>query len=448
MSSKFKVQSSKFKKSFTLIDVLIGTFLILIVFLGIFGAFQLGLKVVGQSRNRITATSIANGKVEQVRNLPYESIGVAGGFPDGVLTPVTAVVFNNIEYKIETRVDFVIDLADGIAPPDDDCPNDYKRVEVKVSWPGQLSGQVKLVTDIVPKNLAQECAIGGGILSVFVFDAYGIMVSFPLIEVKNPATNQILKTATPGEGRHYFSLAPATYKVVVSKPGFSIDRSYGIDEVATPEKPHPMILEGQLTEVSFSIDRLSSMSVEVRGTKGAGYPVIHNIIFALTGIKTIGTDSDENPVYKYSQNHTTNGPGEIEIPNLEWDSYSFSVVTTGLDLIGIESPPGTETAQPVALSPNTSQIVRLILKAENSLLVTVQNIDTEEPIFSASVRLYNADLGYDTLQYTNEKGQTYFIPLEIATYNLEVSAVGYSTTSTAVSVSGDETITVKLEQVE
>jgi len=451
-----KNQKSKIKnqKSFTLIDVLVGTFLILIVFLGIFGAYQLGIKVVGQSRNKITATAIANQKIEEIRNLSYEKIGVMGGFPEGVLQASSTAVFNNIEYKIETRVDYVVDSADGIAAPDDDCPNDYKKAEVKVSWSGRFKGEVVFTADIAPKNLAQECAETGGILSVSVFDAYGVMVTSPLIEVKDPTTNQALKTATPIDGKHYFSLALGTYKVVISKTNYSSGQTYGSGEIyngktiITPEKPHPIVLEGQLTENSFSIDKLSSMTVETRGSKGAGYPVVHNVTFALTGAKKIGLDANENPIYKYSQAHITNGPGQVEISNLEWDLCSFSVLTPGLDLVGIESPPEIETTQPVGLAPNTSLSVRLIVKAENSLLVTVQDITTGEPIFSASVRLSNTGLGYDTTQYTGENGRTYFIPLEPATYNLEIQAPGYAILTTQAFVSGDTTKIVTIEQVE
>ncbi len=442
------------KNSFTLIDVLVGTFLILIVFLGIFGAYQLGLKVVGQSKAKIIATALTNQQIEQVRNLPYQSVGVIGGYPEGILAATTSTTSNNVEYTIETRVDFVIDSDDGIAAPEDDCPNDYKKVEVKVSWSSRFKGEVVLTTDIAPKNLAQECAETGGILSASVFDAYGVMVNSPLIEVKDPTTNQTLKTATPIDGKHYFSLASGTYKVVVSKTNYSLGQTYDSGEsydgkiIATPENPHPIVLEGQLTEISFSIDKVSSMMVEARGAKGAGYPVVHNVTFTLTGAKRIGLDVNENPIYKYSQNQTTDGPGKVEIPNLEWDSYSFSVLIPSLDLVGVESPPGTETIQPVGLAPDTSLNVRLILKAENSLLVIVQDIATGEPIFSASVRLYNTDLGYDTNQYTDEKGQTYFIPLTAATYNLEVQAQGYSSLSTQVPVSGETTKLVELEQVE
>ena len=355
------------KRGFTFIDILVGISLMLIVFLGIFGAFQLGIKVVGQSKAKITATAIANQQIEHIRNLSYESVGVIGGFPEGVLEIATSTQQNNIEYTVESRVDYVVDTADGVATPEDECPNDYKKVEVKVSWAGRFQGEVALVTDVSPKNLAQECADEGGILSVSVFDAYGIMVSSPLIEVKDPETSLTLKTASPINGEHYFSLAASVYKIVVSKSGHSSERTYGTDEIATPEKPHPMVLEGQLTEISFSIDKVGSMTVQTRGSRGQGYPPVHGATFKLEGAKEIGRDEEENPVYKYSQNQITNGPAEINIFNLEWDSYTFSVDSPDYELTSIESPAGTTTTQPIALLPDSNQEVRLILEAENSL---------------------------------------------------------------------------------
>lgn len=572
-------------RGFTLIDVLIGTALMLIVFLGIFGAYQLGIKAIGQSRNKITALAIANQQLEEVRNLPYESIGVKGSFPNGVLEAVTSTWQNNIEYTIENRVDFVIDSADGLSSPEDECPNDYKRVETKVSWGGRFPGEVKLVTDVAPKNLAQECAVEGGILSILVFDAYGKMVPFPLIEIKNPETEEVLKTATPSDGQHYFSLATSTYKVVVSKEGYSQERTYGLDEIAIPEKPHPLILEGQLIENSFSIDKLSAFSLETLSPWGADYffdsfddttkiseisalsvnqgevnlattsqgylssgylisqeisptnlvqwdelvfadsepaetdlkyqiyyatntswllipdsdlagnsqgfdlsPVdlsgleinqyfflkvrgnfstnttttsptlydwqvswitdlptpIPNVTFNLRGEKIIGLDAEENPVYKYSQDHTSNSQGQLEIADLEWDAYTFSIdPATDLDLVATDPSP-----QPISLLPETTLSVDLYLEGENSLLLTIQDSSTLEPIFDAACRLSNSELAYDLTQHTNEKGQTYFIPLEPASYNLEISAPGYFDYFGEIEVSGDERETLKLEQLE
>ena len=92
--------------------------------------------------------------------------------------------------------------------------------------------------------------------------------------------------------------------------------------------------------------------------------------------------------------------------------------------------------------------VSLYLDAQNSFLLTVQDATNLEPIFSATVRIYNTALGYDQTQYTNTKGQTYFIPLTSATYNLELSSLGYISTSTTLYVSGDQTRIIKLEQEE
>lgn len=579
----------KISKSFTLVEVLVGIALMLIVFLGIFGAYQLGVRVVGQSKNRTIATAIANSEIEKVRNLPYESIGVQGSFPEGILDEESEIIQNNINFKVERRVDYVVDPADGIASPDDDCPNDYKRLEVKVSWTGQFGGETKLYTDVAPKNLAQECANSGGILSISIFDAYGMMVSSPLIEVKDPLTDETIKSATPSEGKHYFSLVASTYKVVVSKEGYSLEQTFSIGQIyngktiVTPEKPHPIVIEGQLTEISFSVDKVSAFSVDTLSPWGESYfsdsflnetkisesssitisngevnllktdeeyspsgylisttivpeslinweefsftdnkPVgtqilyqvlyfdgenwvlipdtdlsgnsagfgtspidlsglsidtysqlqlkgnlstqnsvlsptlynwqiswktsdavpIPNIVFHLQGEKIIGLDEEEEPIYKYSQNKVSNSSGHIDISNLEWDSYTLYInQADGLDLVNIDPSP-----QPISLLPDTTLEVKLYLDAQNSLLVTVQNMETLEPVFSATVRLYKT--GYDTTQYTDEKGQTYFIPLEIATYNLEIQAAGYSNASAQVSVSGDETETIKLEQIE
>ena len=445
----------KFQNSFTLVEVLIGTFLILIVFLGIFGLYQLSLKVVSQGERKIIATNIATQEMERIRNLSYNSIGTKSAilpFAEGLLDNSTTTIRNSVEYTIETEIKYTVDEADG-SGEQDSCNWDYKKVGVNIFWQGRFQGQVKLTSDVAPKNKIEETqaclAQPGGILSVSVFDAQGVMVPSPLIEIINPISGSVIDFATPLLGQYDFPLATATYKAVVSKAGFSQERTYGVDEIATPEKPHPIVLDGKITETSFSIDRLGSMTVQTSGSRGLGYPPIHGAIFTLTGSKIIGTDISEDPVYKYSQSQTTDGPGKIEISNLEWDSYTLSVdPISGLDLVEIESPPGATTTQPISLAPLASLDVRLILQAENSFLLTIQDATTSEPIFSATARLFNLAIVYNVTQYTGENGQTYFIPLQTADYDLEVGASGYLSTSTNVSISGDVFKTIKLEQIE
>lgn len=576
-----KIPSDFYKNSgFSLVDVIVGVALFVILFAGIFGAYQLGLKIVGQSKNKITATAITNEEIEKIKSLDYSSIGIQGGFPDGSLAATGDITLNNVTYFIERRVDYVVDSTDGVAPPDDDCPNDYKKVQIKVSWAGLFPGHVVLDADISPENLAQECADSGGILFVQVFDAYGNLVPSPDITIRDPTTDGYITSASPLSGQHYFALPAGIYKVVVTKTGYSTDRTYGTDEVTTPEKPHLAVLDGQITQSSFSIDKVSTFSVDtlspwgqdsfsdsfddqtkiasssniivsggqvvldssattgfvmsvdieppallswdqfsfidseplgtdilyqvyyfaspdwvlvpdtdlpgnssgfddspvdLSGLNPSFYPElrvradfsapegltpaldswqvswktsaptpISNITFNLQGEKVIGQNASGDYVYKYSQDHTSDTGGHIDIANLEWDNYTFSVdPSTGLDLVGTDPSP-----QPISLLPDTPQSVQLFLDAQNSLLVTVQDSVTLEPVFSAQVRLYNTSLGYDEIKYTDSNGQTLFIPLQAASYSIEVQAANYASTTDSVTVSGDNTRIINLERIE
>lgn len=434
-------------KAFTFVDVLVSTFLILVIFLGVSAAFRLGMKVVVQSQDKITATVIANQEIEMARNLPYESVGTVGAslpFAEGEIEPSKIVTRNNVAYSVEVRVKYVVDEADGVAEPEDSCPNDYKRMEVKVSWPGQFASELVLTSDISPSNLVQECSQTGGILSVLVFDAYGIMVVSPLIEIFDAETGARIDFATPSAGQHYFILPANDYKIAVSKENYSQSRTYGSDEIAFPEKPHSIVIEGQLTETSFPIDKLSSFSVSALSLVGEEYVACPDVSFSLRGEKIIGLDEAEEPVYKYSQALETDSEGQLAISNLEWDSYWFSIDSaTGLDLAGISPEP-----QPINLDPDTSLAISLYVEADNSLLVTAKNDETLEPIFFATIRLHQASSGYDKTQYTDGNGQTYFIPLEEGVYGLDIAAPGYNSYVSEASVSADSSVVILLEQVE
>jgi len=439
-------KNKKYKKGagFTLIEVLIASALTLIIFLGVFLAYQLGIRTIAQGKNKVIASAIASGEIEKIKNLSYNNIGIIDGFPEGSLELFETKNINGVDYTIEKKVDYVIDEADGISAPTDICPNDYKKIEIKVFWSGLLSGEVKLFTDIMPNNLAEECAEGGGILSIQVFNDYGNAIESPLIEVRNPDTEEVVRTAIPSDGNYIFSIPAGVYKVVVSKPGYGISKTYGTDEIANPEKPHLTVLESELTESSFSINELSAMSIETVGSEALEYPVISNAVFNLQGSKIIGTDADEQKVYKYSENRTTNESGQIVISELEPDLYVFTPV---INLTNIESPPGIIVEQPVSLEPNVTQSVRLILESEHSLLLTVNDQGTGNPIsFAECSLLYSGD--NDITQYTGEDGRTYFVPVDAKIYTLEISASGYETYSSNISVFGETIENISLTRIE
>jgi prepilin-type N-terminal cleavage/methylation domain-containing protein len=577
---KFSILNFQFsKKGFTLVEILVGIALLAIVFLGIYGAFQLGLKVVGQSKARATAIAIANQKIEQIRNLSYEDVGTIGGIPPGVIPETQELSRNQVKFTVKTTVLYIDDPFDGVSP-DDPLPKDYKRVKVKVSWEGWFGGEVVLITDVAPKGIETE--EGGGTLKITVLNASGEGVPQADIHLLNNQVSPNIDATYQSDdsGNLILTGAPTSteaYQITVTKSGFSQDRTYGREEIANPLKPHASVFERELTEISFSIDELSSFLIETRARESfddefgnlskisefsnvsvsngevklaevssyssSGYllsveispsnlinwdrlfwedsepeftdiryqllystgtsfelipnedlpgnsqgfdvppvdisglditkyknlkikgilstsvtsttpilynwhltyntPLIGNVDFHLQGSKIIGTDENDNKVYKYSKDHSSDSNGYLNLTTLEWDSYTFSPTSTTLmDLVEtIPSP------QPIDLLPGTTTEVTLYFKAENTLLVKVEDASTTEPIFGANVRVSNESLGYDNSKPTDEKGQAFFIPLEESGYNLEVRAEGYQTATSTVNVSGTTIKTVFLTKL-
>jgi len=258
--------------SFTLVEVLVGIFIFSISFAGIFGAYYLGFKILGTLKNKILATAIAVGEMEKIKSLPYEKIGTLNAqLPNakGILENSTTVFVNQVEFKIERKIIYVSDLADGIE--EDPCNLDYKKVEIKVSFEKPRPDKVILSTDVSPKDKSEEiqsCFLQpGGVLSVLVFDAFGNLVPSPLIEVKDPKTLQTIASATPSSGRYDFLLASSTYKVLISKgQEYTKEETFGIEEIAHPQKPNPIVFENKLTSISFQIDKVSSFEVYTLST--------------------------------------------------------------------------------------------------------------------------------------------------------------------------------------
>lgn len=274
------MKKKKIKKGLTLIETIVGIALFLLFFAGIFGAWRLSLKVVFQAKARITATSLANQKLEKIRNLSYEKIGTIDGYPSGDIPSIESTNLNGIDFTISTNIDYIANEKDGLTQPEDSCPNDYKRATVTVSWGGRYSGEVSLSTDIAPKDEIQECEISGGILWVRVFDSRGELIEGANVEVRDIFSGLEKSCITSLTERCYIVLPPSqegereNYKIIVTKLDYSQDETfregdiYNGEEIYSPQKPNATILEGEIVQKSFSIDRLSSFNIETRSSRG------------------------------------------------------------------------------------------------------------------------------------------------------------------------------------
>jgi type II secretory pathway pseudopilin PulG len=129
--------ASSMPRGMTFIDVLIGIVLILIVFTGLFGAFQMTVRLVSAAKGEAGASELVSSEMEYMRSLSYADVGILNGTPPGVLAESTSFTQpeNGTIYTIQTNVRYVDDPADGIGAADQNgITDDYKAVTVTVSW--------------------------------------------------------------------------------------------------------------------------------------------------------------------------------------------------------------------------------------------------------------------------------------------------------------------------
>lgn len=431
----------------TIVATLIGIAIFLILANALFTLVRGSFSITSFNRARITARHLAEEKVEFIRNLPYDDVGTQGGIPSGSIPQSETVNRNGLSFTIDTDIIYVDDMFDQTAPTDF-LPTDYKRVRVAVSWGGVASSKnnpIVLVTDIAPKGV--ETTEGGGTLSVLVIDANGQAVPQADVTIAastNPAVNLSLQTAD--NGRLILPGAPTCkncYRVTVTKGGFNSDRTYAKSEISNPTKPDQTILEGQLTEVTLSIDETADLIIHSTNNRASGFAPLGNVSFQMRGAKTIGTQSNGTVVYKYDQTLTTNSSGDLTLTGLEWDNYSiFMNSGATLDISGINP------LSPLAIQPGTSNTVSFATNAhtQRSLLVTFLNA-SQQQVASVSGVLTKGGTSQTAISGSSSDpdfGQVFFTNLASGTHQLTATASGYMNYSGSTSISGNNSLNVTL----
>jgi hypothetical protein len=236
----------------------------------------------------------------------------------------------------------------------------------------------------------------GGALSIKVFDAVGQPISGAQINiVNNDIIPNINLTRLSDSNGHWdeVGLPPSAnnYHITVSKVGYSTDQTYpSTTGNPNPVKPNATIVNGAVTQVSFSIDKLSSL---VFSTLNRTCQPLVGVGLDVLGSKLIGTPN----VLKFNNSYTSGGGGHIQLLNIEWDNYT-PILKAGQGYMIYGSYP----IQQAVILPDTSQNFSLIIGPEtsDSLLVVVRDASSGNPIEGASVNIQGSSPATDITQVT------------------------------------------------
>jgi len=380
----------KNRTGFTLIETLLGMTLFVIVALSIYLAYSNLLDILIASQSNSTSISLLENELETIRNMPYPDIGIQGGSPPGIIPAQKTVYMDSAPYTVITTIRNIDDPFDGTAGemPDDNAPADYKLIELVLECPGcSKFFPITMTSWVAPKGL--ESASLRGSLFISVHDAFGQPINSANVSVINssvsPPVNINDVTDINGELKLIdIATSSVGYRITVSKSGYSSERTYppGNPGNPNPTKPDATVIEQSTTQVSFEIDRTSTL--DFRTTNNMCIPTA-NIDFQQTGFKLIGLAPD---VKKYSQALLTDGVGQNLNNSLEWDTYTFDNVDADYDVAG------STPLEPLVVDPATSHQMRWIMTPKSPLAFLVTTVDeTDATIDDASVELTSGGFG-------------------------------------------------------
>ncbi|MBY0539511.1 carboxypeptidase-like regulatory domain-containing protein [Patescibacteria group bacterium] len=259
----------------TLIEAVVGSAVMLTVFLAIFAAFQISIDLVFSTKAATSATALVNERMEYVRGLSYDAIGTQGGIPAGPIPQVEQMMLNGIPYTVSTLVQYVDDPVDGLDALDETgVTADYKIIRVSAHWMVRGTSRTTFaVTTISPTGI--ETLAAGGTLRINVFDTAAAPVSGASVRIVNssvsPAVDVTVTTGTSGAIAFPGAPPGSGYQVTVTKTDYSSAQTYPVTtENQNPNPGHASVVDETTTTLSLSIDKTGTLRLLTFSPVGPG----------------------------------------------------------------------------------------------------------------------------------------------------------------------------------
>lgn len=376
---------NKKSRGFTLVEILVSTFVFVMIAMAVYRSIASIYQVNETTDAKVVAAELAGEQIEIIRNLPYSSVGIKSGLPVGLIDHVQSISRSGYSFEVTTTVRSIDDPFDGVFPTDT-VPADYKLVQMDIDCSNCKNFSIlTFTTNVGPKAL--ETPTTSGALFIQAIDASGLPVPQADVHIVNSSVSPAITIddTTNNSGLLQIVSAPPgtnAYKVTVTKDGYSTETTYlpGAVGNTNPTKPNPTVIEQQVTQLSFAIDRVSTLNVS---TVDGMCSAIPSIPFTIAGAKIIGTPN----ILKFSKSTSTNASGILSLKNMEWDTYNATETSSTYDFAG------SIPVLPLSITPNSTQDLKLVLMTSTSSsahLVTVLDNATQLPVSGALVTLTGA----------------------------------------------------------
>lgn len=258
------------QSGFTFVELIFVAGLSVLIFGGLFTAFQFTLDLIAQSRAKLSAISLANERMEFFRSLPYDQVGTLTGVIRGPVANNQVLSLNNIDFTERIVIDYVDGVGDGVDGADiNGILQDYKQIKLEYSWSlGGNADSMSVVSNIMPRSI--ETNVGGGSIRVNVIDQDFLPVNDAVVQISNASTTAPLYESrrTNGSGEVVLSGVPedSNYEIIVGGPiagsYYSTSSTYIADSyVPNPDKPAFSVSEGGISTQTFIIDELSDITI-------------------------------------------------------------------------------------------------------------------------------------------------------------------------------------------
>ncbi len=295
-------------------------------------AYSASFKSIALARAKIAAVALANEKMEDLRNLPFDDLATQYGpiYPPGNILDSEEVIRKGMPLTVTTVISYVDDPFDGNAEgtipnkPVDTYPYDYKKTDITVSKTGFNGHLAKLSSNFGAK--AAETPSNTGIIKICVVSSTGDSIAEATVTLTNinvdPPVSIIARTGSDG-CIMVPNLPPDShngYHVSATLNGYSTDST----QPRTAQNPNALqpdldIIIQQVTNQTLTIDKLGNLTVHIQDD--AGNPVANTPIH-IEGAKLLYFNPSTP---KFSQNYTTDGNGNVALNQIEFDDYTITV---------------------------------------------------------------------------------------------------------------------------